>query len=380
MCVQAIAKSGAGSYGFTGRHGTFTIRALAPGRYKVQFTSCGGDFVFLGQTGLNYAGQWYKNKPSQRSADVVTVRAAKTTTGIDAGLARGGSVSGQVTYRPNGRPVSFVCVYAFTDTSTVANFGLTDRRGHYLVDGLSTGRYDVEYSPCSGESALAGEGRGNLHVVAGQTRRGVNESLPLGGSVSGVTSALVRGHVQPAPATCVVVVPLKGSGLAALTWSARGGSYTATGVPPGRAVVLAGETGCSSDAPALSAQASSPITVAAGATTTAPSLTLATTGTITGTVRTGGHALGGICAEAYQVVSFGGSQGNATGVSSRASGGYVIGDLQPGLYKVRFTTGCGASGYATRWYNHATTQRGARVILVRAAAVTSGINATLPRG
>ena len=193
-----------------------------------------------------------------------------------------------------------------------------------------------------------------------------------------MTSALVRGHTRPAPATCVLVLPETGTGLAALAWSARGGAYTATGVPPGRDLILAGEPGCSSNAPALSAMLSGPITVASGKTTAAPKVHLATTGTITGTVRRGGgSALGGICAEAYPVASFG-TPGNATGVTSRANGGYVIGDLQPGLYKVRFTTGCGASGYATRWYNHASTQRGARVIRVRAAAVTSGIDATLP--
>ncbi len=66
-------------------------------------------------------------------------------------------------------------------------------------------------------------------------------------------------------------------------------------------------------------------------------------------MRSGGRPVGGICVEAYAVASLGGYLGNATGVTSRASGGYVIGDLQPGQYEVRFTTGCGASGYATRW-------------------------------
>ena len=166
MCVQAIGKSGAGTTGFTGRHGRYTLRALAPGRYKVEFTSCGGDFVFFGQTGLNYASQWYRNKPTARSATVVTVRQATTTGGIDGALPRGGSVSGQVTYRPDGRPVSFVCVFAYTGSSPVPSFGLTDRRGHYLVDGLSTGRYTVEFTPCSGESALAGQLKADVRVTA----------------------------------------------------------------------------------------------------------------------------------------------------------------------------------------------------------------------
>jgi Carboxypeptidase regulatory-like domain len=378
MCVQATTKSGSLSTGFTAGNGSYAIGGLAPGRYKVEFTGCGGDFIFFGETGLNYASQWYKDKTTARSATIVTVRPGKTTGGIDGALARGGSVSGQVVYRPNHRPISFVCVYAFAGASSAPSFGLTDRLGHYLVDGLSTGRYFVEYTPCSGESALASELRSNVHVVAGQRTRGVSESLPLGGSVSGVTSALVNGHAHAAPATCVELIPLGTSGVGGLALSFQGGAYTATGLAPGRYVALAGVPGCSSDAPALSVRQSGTVRVASGKTTSAVNLTLATTGAISGTVRRGGHAvLGGICAEAYPVSVPGGAEGYATGVTSQAKGGYLISDLQPGTYKVRFTSGCGTSGYAARWYRNAGPQSRARVVRVRAATTTTGINVSL---
>ena len=48
--------------------------------------------------------------------------------------------------------------------------------------------------------------------------------------------------------------------------------------------------------------------------------------------------------------------------------------------KVKFTAGCGANGFATRWYKNARTEFGGRFVHVSAASVTSGINQTLPRG
>ena len=65
-----------------------------PGRYQVEFSSCGGDFPFLGITGVNYANQWYKNHSSQSAANLVAVRPASTTANIDAALAKGGDDHG----------------------------------------------------------------------------------------------------------------------------------------------------------------------------------------------------------------------------------------------------------------------------------------------
>ena len=97
-----------------------------------------------------------------------------------------------------------------------------------------------------------------------------------------------------------------------------------------------------------------------------------------------GKPVAGICAEAVPqappgIVSLL-SPGVPTGVTVAAGGGYRIADLQPGRYKVRFAAGCDASGYATRWYKNARTSQGATVVRVSAAKVTTGIDATLPRG
>jgi hypothetical protein len=74
-----------------------------------------------------------------------------------------------------------------------------------------------------------------------------------------------------------------------------------------------------------------------------------------------------------------GGLGIPAGVTA-IGGEYRIGDLQPGRYLVRFTTGCGATGYAKRWYKNVRTRAGATVVVVRPARVTAGINVTLQHG
>jgi hypothetical protein len=380
ICVTATdPRTGTSSLQFSGGRGGYTIGALPAGRYRVGFSSCGGDFAFFGITGLNYANQWYKGHASQSAADPVVVRASRTTTNINAALAKGATITGQVVYKPSHRPVSFVCVFAYTPDLSTLSMGLTDRRGHYLVDGLSTGRYILEFDPCSGESALAGQIRASeVHAVAGQAVHNVNAQMTLGGSVSGVTSMrLPGGRAKAAPGTCVEVLPLSPTASASETFSENGGSYLATNLAAGKYEILAGDPSCSSNSPALSARLSGPVQVAAGKTTAGANVGLKTAGAITGVVRgPGGKPISGICVEAVPQL---GGIGIPAAITGAAGGTYRLGDLQPGTYKIKFTAGCGANGFATRWYKNARTEFGGRFVHVNAASVTSGINQTLPR-
>jgi carboxypeptidase family protein len=376
ICVTATnPRSGVGTVWFTGRHGTYALTGLPAGRYIVEFSSCGG-FFFFGESGPNYANQWYKGRSTAASADPVVVRARQASANIDAAMTKGGQISGQVVYRPSQRPVSFVCVFAYTPDFSTLSASLTDRRGHYTVNGLSTGNYIVEFDPCSFESALAGQIKSSrVHVVAGHSVQGIDEQLGLGGSVSGVTSVRLAGGSRPAPGTCVEVLPLSRTASAFLAISLEGGQYQATNLAPGRYQILAGDPGCSSDEPSLAARTSGPVRVSAGQ-TTAGNVTLPTAGAISGAVRgTAGKPVAGICAEA---VPLAGGLGVPAGVTA-AGGSYLIGDLQPGRYVVRFKSGCGATGYATRWYKNAPSRAGATVVVVRAAHVTTGINVALHR-
>jgi hypothetical protein len=252
ICVIATnPRTGANDLTFSAGHGKYTLGGLTAGRYQVEFSSCGGDFAFFGITGLNYANQWYKGHSSQSAANPVVVRPTRTTANIDAALTKGASISGQVVYKPTQRPISFECVFAYTPDFSTVSFSLTDRRGRYLVDGLSTGSYIVEFDPCSAESGLAGQIRaGRVHLTAGQSVHNVNEQVALGGSVSGVMSVrLPGGKTNPAPGTCVIVLPLSQTASATLAFAEGGGSYLATNLAAGKYEILAGDPSCSSNSP-----------------------------------------------------------------------------------------------------------------------------------
>jgi len=378
-CVNAIdPRTQAAGSAQAGLNGRYVLTDIPAGRYRVEFVNCGP--VFGPGTGSNYASQWYRDRTSEASATPVIVRAGQTTRRINSTLTAGGTIEGQVVFGPHNRPVSFVCVFAFAAGSSTVGTGVTDRRGDYAITGLNTDRYQVEFDPCSPGNALAGQIRaGQVHVVAGQTVRGINARVQVGGSVSGMVTAspTVHGPLVPAVGACVEVLPTTATALGSATISVAGGNYQATNLAPGKYVVYFGDPFCSSDSPALAPQFfPSLVTVAAQQTTTGINTILQPDGGISGVVRgVGNRPVAGICAE---VVPVSGGAGRIIGIS--ASGGYHVIDLVPGGYKVRFESGCGANGYATRWYKNARTGRQATVVQVSAGTVSTGISITLPRG
>jgi len=63
----------------TGSDGTYTISGVAPGRYHLKFHDC---------TNNAFADQFFNNKSDNLSADVLTVAAGKTLSGINAVMTR----------------------------------------------------------------------------------------------------------------------------------------------------------------------------------------------------------------------------------------------------------------------------------------------------
>lgn len=111
----------------------------------------------------------------------------------------------------------------------------------------------------------------------------------------------------------------------------------------------------------------------AASTATGVDATLASDGQISGTVTGPAHAqLTGVC-----VTAAGLSAGSTPVIAVTRGGGYSIIDLTPGRYRVEFSSGCGASGYATQWWKNASSKSRATIITVPANTVKTGINAVL---
>jgi hypothetical protein len=363
----------------TGASGAYDITQLVPGPYQVYF-----------QPGCEQnsadENQWYKDKPSPAGATRVVVRAGHTTAGIGDSLARGGAISGRVT--TGGKPVSGVCVFAQSVTQP-DDYGstATSKAGRYVVEGLNSGQYELEFFPCfAGSTTLAEQLLPRLvRVTATHATAGANVSLVAAGTISGTVlgETLQDGSqaVVPQPGVCADAFQINGFG-ANYGNSGTNGTFTITNLPPGKYVVYIGDTGCGSiysnlapewyEDAATSAKATV-VSISARGVTTLATVTLASNGAISGTVTgPGGKPVAGVCVTATTALST-----EPEVAVSRTGGTYSLIGLAPSNYRVEFSSGCGASGYLSQWWNGKASAATANTVKVAAAATTTGINASL---
>jgi protocatechuate 3,4-dioxygenase beta subunit len=366
-----IAGIGGSGPGITGSRGTYGISGLPAGRYQVSFEPCTGS--------RRYADQWFRDKTAAQAATPVKVRAGMTTSGINDRLVIGGTISGRVV-NAGGKPLRNICIVATAGSVGAFGAAATGKAGTYTVPGLASGRYAVEFSPCGSQNLITVVT--HVRVTAPHTKTGVNATMRPGGSIAGTVKA---SSGQPVSEACVEIYSRNSAAAAGFGITGLDGTYLATGLAAGTYQVHFGDPQCVLAAPGLAPQwyhnestqgSATIVPVTVGATTPSIDATLQPDGQITGTV-SGPTAspLAGICVTAVPQAS--GSL-PVVAVTGR-TGGYTLADLLPGDYKVRFSSGCAATGYATQWYNGAPSQTAATPIPVGAGQTQSGINATLSK-
>ena len=359
----------------------YVIGGLATGSYLVEFAPCGGQ---------NLALQWYDRAASPGQARDVRVVAGQTTRFVSANLTVGGVITGRVVSKTSGKPLGGVCVTA-SGISEPSFFGLvgTSRSGRYELTSLNTGTYRLSFSSC-GAAILTTQAVGRVHVIAGRTVTGIDAALTAyrGGAISGQIRT-GSSHPAPVPGVCVDAIPMagaargapEGAGVAGI-----GGYYKISDLVPGRYKVFIGDPACESDPGGLVSQwykasssraTATPVTVTAGRVSRGISATLQSDGAIAGTV-TGpapGHAaLAGICVRAVPVAA--GTVPLLT-VSAGVGGSYLLAGLAPGRYRVEFRAACDVTGYATQWWDGASSAGTATTVLVRAGVTRIGIDAAM---
>ncbi len=374
IVIPSAALTSSGTFVIVGLEqvGSYDDTNLAPGPYVVNFNpGCLGNSV--------YASQWYKDRPSLTGAARVRVRAGHTVTGISSALVKGGAITGRVT--AGGKPVSGVCVFGQSPTSFI-DFGqaTTNKAGKYDMTGLNSGRYELEFYPCTeGTTTLAETFPSRLVTVkVPHTTTGANAVMPLGGDISGTVLGASPATAQPN----LCVEAEETNGLAAnAAETGTDGEFTITSLPAGKYVVDIGACGTVSNlAPqwyqdAATVAHATVVSVSSGKVTALASVTLSTNGAITGTVTGPSHTgLAGICVTTSSDLL----QQPVVAVS-RASGAYTLLGLPPGNYRIEFSSGCGASGYRTQWWDAKKSAATATVVKVTAATTTTGINATMQK-
>jgi hypothetical protein len=354
--------------------GSYELSGLLPGAYHVAFIN--------GCLGSPYATQWYSRKTSPAGAARVIVRAGQTTSGINSALTPGGSITGLVTSAATHAPLGNICVSAQNVAQQLDfGFGFTNGHGHYVISGLNSGRYEIEYFPCFGGS-LAGQVRSSLvTVVASRQTRGIDAVIGAAGTIQGRVTA--GSPAKPGQALCVDAFSVT-SGFANSAITDAAGSFSIPNLPAGHYVVYVGDPACPFGPYNVVPQwylgkhiraAATPVTVTGGSMTSGIDANLALDGSITGSVTgPGGAPLTGVCVSALGL-----GRGAAPVIAVTAGGGYTLGYLTPGRYRVEFSSGCGAVGYATQWWKNAGSAATATIIIMGADATVTCISAALRR-
>ncbi len=273
--------------------------------------------------------------------------------------------------------------------------------GEYLLQGLSSASYEVEFHAESSSDYLsqefkerpAGEKGDPVAATAGATTAGIDASLQRGGQIAGKLTA------------ALTALPLKGIEVCAFgsathfdqcAHSGAAGEYLISGLPsdsyqiefrpvePGQNYAPQYYSGKSK------AAEFTPVAVAAGATTSGVDAALTAGGRITGTVTGSGSgplARAEVCAEA----------GFSQCVTTDSSGHYTITNLATEKYVVSFNpvpigeatlfgsestelTAPRQSEFLPQFYSGKATYQEAEAVTVTAGFTTAEINATLETG
>lgn len=325
----------------TQSNGTYTAGGLAPGTYTVAFNPANG---FCGVR-LNFQIQYYDDQSTFGSATPIQVNSGATTTGIDAALQAGGSITGTVTASGGSTGLPSVEV----DLNGGSSVTCTASDGSYSFIGLATGSYTVAFNPagtlCGTPLNYVSQTASNVSVTAPAAHSGVDAALVAGAVISGTVKT-----GSPATALAGVQVELFDSSQKFIkeTCSAADGSYSLENLPAGSYYVSFSTPGsnCSLSGgyvtqyypDAASFPTNPPVTVGAGATQAGIDALMQASGSISGTV-TDSVTHAGI-----QNVGVNVTLGSTVlEVCTDAGGHYTARGLGAGTYTVSFqpVSGCG---------------------------------------
>ena len=130
--VRAQSESGRISFGYTDKSGTYQIAGLASDSYRVYCDAGSQGFI----------KEWYNDRPSQGSADPVTVTAPNLVSGIDFSLDSGGAITGTVK-NSDGKGIAEIYVKVFGNTTDTTAMSVTDADGEFTVNGLVNDLYRI---------------------------------------------------------------------------------------------------------------------------------------------------------------------------------------------------------------------------------------------
>ena len=416
-----------GSYGsaMLAQDGTYSVSGLAAGDYRVQFSSN----TYYPPSGSpirpNLIPEYYDDATSYDAAKPVAVTKGGTTSGIDATLAQGATISGKVTL-PKNVPAGWVTSVSVNASPAVGNgpgaYGYVEKDGTYVLTGVVAGTYKISFTPSSTwwnpdtqqseptnlvpeyyDDALDWSSAKTVTVSAGDVKTGIDAALAKGATITGKIT-LPAG----APAEWLEGVSVSASqeGMGGRGYArdiAADGTYTLSGLSGGTYRVQF-NVGVYTDAngknvtPNLLSEywnstrdynTATKITVAAGSTTSKIDASLDAGSSISGKITLPSGAPAQWVRAVNLVVRTASGEYAEYSSSIADDGTYAVFGLEPGDYKIQFSVGSipGPSGgvYITpnlvsEFYDDAADFASARVLTLTAGQVRTKTDVTLAAG
>jgi hypothetical protein len=359
-----------------------------------------GSYFASTSNSLGYVNELYNNIPcvgcAVTSGTPISVTSPSTTSGINFALAIGGTISGNVTDAGTSAPIAGVGVRIFDNSGIQVNFINTNLSGAYATSiALPAGAYFVrtinsmgyldelyDNIPCAtGCNVTTGI---PVFITAGLITPGINFALNTGGRISGT----ITDASTSAPIDAVDVDIFDSSGVFVTTAStdASGNYQTDSVLNTGTYYAITFNGSSYLDelynnirCPGCDVTTGTPISVTAGATTSAINFALTLGGRIAGTI-TDAATSNPISGVNVQIFSSNGLF--AAQAVTNATGNYVITTgLTTGTYFARTVN---SQGYVNELYDNITcltcNPATGTPISVTEGAITSGINFALALG
>ncbi|WP_230118948.1 carboxypeptidase regulatory-like domain-containing protein [Arthrobacter sp. Bi83] len=373
--VSATAEGSTyGSYGRVNADGTYAVKGLLAGTYKVNFSNYNSGAL----------DEWYNNAQTQAEATPITLTAGQDRTAIDATLAKGATISGKVTL-PAAEYSSNTSVTAFkASDNTMAGSTYSNFDGTYSIRGLRPGSYKIQFSsygsgtlPQWYNKASSMDTATPVTVTEGQTLTVADTTLVKGGVISGKITAPTGTNLTASQVHATKTGVIDGS--SSPGWVNPDGTYSIIGLEPGtyKLHFSGGQSGAEDLwYGGTSAATAKALTVAAEQTMPGVDMTVTTGASIKGKVTgtgTNGYPLS-VLDSAGKTVKNG---------FTDATGNYSVVGLAAGSYKVAFNRSSGYSQEEAQFYQNKPESAGvsqAQAIPVTTGQAVQNIDAALTAG
>jgi hypothetical protein len=174
-----------------GNSKSYAIEGLPTGTYRVKSANVFG-----------WVDEYYDNKPSQASADLVSVTEGSTTPTINFLLNFGGAIEGVVVSSTKG-PLDGIPIWGYYASNPEwVGQAVTDPSGYYSMTGLRSGYWkvlawgDTTYAFEWYDNKSGWDSSDSIYIISHTTSSGRSFSLEIGGSISGYVYTPDKGPLS----------------------------------------------------------------------------------------------------------------------------------------------------------------------------------------